>query len=81
MMNTHYITFILRLRLDGSGAPEMYSRRISGSVQQVGFQEFHYFDSPKKLHETLQEMLPTEITPSGNTGQPPTQRTEELNNG
>jgi S-adenosylmethionine/arginine decarboxylase-like enzyme len=69
-MNTHYVTFILRLRLDSSGSLGIADSMISGSVQQVGLQKIRYFDSPERLHETLQELLPIATIPSENTDRP-----------
>lgn len=68
-MNTQYVTFILRLRLDGEGPQGMADHRIHGSVQQVGLQEIQYFDSPEKLQATLQGLLPAVTIPAENTGQ------------
>ena len=61
-MNTHYVTFILRLQLKGNGA-----RRILGSLQQAGLQKIRYFDSPEKFQETLQELLLEVVISSDNT--------------
>lgn len=68
-MNTHYITYILRLRLDASGSLGMAERRVFGSLQQAGLQEIHYFDSTEKLHETLRELLPNATIPFENADQ------------
>lgn len=69
-MNNHYVTFILRLQLNDGGSSEMSYRRISGSMQQVGYQEIHYFDTPEKFHKTLQCLLPLANISSGTTNQP-----------
>lgn len=70
MMNNLYVTFILRLQLNGGGSSEMSDSKISGSMQKVGFQEVHYFDSPEKFHETLQDLLPHATIFSGTADHP-----------
>lgn len=65
-MNTQYITFILRLRLNGEGSQGMI-HGLFGSLQQAGLQNIRYFDTPEKLQETLQELLPKITLPSANT--------------
>lgn len=56
-MNTQYITFILRLRLDDRDLQGLAGERVSGSLQQAGLQELHYFDSLEKLQEDLQQLV------------------------
>jgi hypothetical protein len=65
-MNTHYVTFILRLQLNSSGTQGMI-RGIFGSLQQAGLQKIRYFDSPEKFQEALQELLPEVTISSENT--------------
>jgi len=57
-MNTQYVSFILRLRLNERQSQDHVDHKVSGSVQQVGLQEIRYFDSAEKLKETLQQLLP-----------------------
>ena len=60
-MPTQYLTFILRVRLDShpearqEDAPEP---RLSGSLQQAGAAQVHYFDSFQKLQDALAKTLP-----------------------
>lgn len=56
-MNTKFFTFILRLRLDADASQDSADRTISGSLQQVGLQEFRYFDSSDKLQEMIQQLV------------------------
>jgi hypothetical protein len=52
-MNTNYLTFIIRLRLECDNRPKSTEASLCGSVQQVGAHEILYFDSPARLQETL----------------------------
>lgn len=63
-MNTQYLTFILRLRLDDRDAQEPVEDKVYGSLQQAGLQEIHYFDSIEKLHDTLQQLVVWVTLPS-----------------
>lgn len=56
-MNTQYLTVILRLRLNGRPSQETRPDKVNGSLQQVGLQELHYFDSAEKLQEALQQLV------------------------
>ncbi len=56
-MNTQYITFILRLRLADRDFHGSAGEKVSGSLQQAGLQELHYFDSLEKLHEDLHQLV------------------------
>jgi len=56
-MNTQYFTFILRLRMDERQSQERSELKVFGSVQQVGLQEIHYFDSVEKFQDTLQQLV------------------------
>ena len=56
-MNTQYLAFILRLRLDDPNSQEPAGENVRGSLQQVGLQEIHYFDSLDKLQEALQQHI------------------------
>jgi hypothetical protein len=63
-MNTRYLTFILRLRLDDTQIHISSRDELFGSVQQIGQQEIHYFDTVEKFEEALQKMLVTMPPPS-----------------
>ena len=56
-MNTQYLTVILRLRLDDRPAQSTGPAGVYGSLQRVGLQEIHYFDSAEKLQEALQRLV------------------------
>ena len=55
-MKTHYLTYILRLRLDETLARGAGPSNISGSLQQVGLVEIVYFDSLDKFQESWQRL-------------------------
>ena len=63
-MSTQYLTFVLRLRLDDSQPRQTADRKVFGSVQQVGLQEIHYFDTVEKFEEALQKLLISMSLPS-----------------
>ena len=56
-MNTQYLTYILRLHIDDRDPLEPAGDKVFGSVQQVGLEEIHYFDSLEKFQETFKEMI------------------------
>lgn len=56
-MNTQYLAIILRLRLDDRDSQEPAGYKVYGSLQQVGLQDIHYFDSLEKLQEALQQFV------------------------
>ena len=56
-MNTQYLAFILRLRLDDRDSQEPAGDNVRGSQQQAGLQEIRYFDSPEKLQEVLHQLV------------------------
>lgn len=56
-MNTQYLTLILRLRLDGRQSREAAGDKVYGSLQQVGLNDVHYFDSTEKLQTALQQLF------------------------
>jgi hypothetical protein len=55
-MKTHYLSFILRLRLDDRYSEALAENKVSGSVQQVGHQEVFYFDSAEEFRKALQRL-------------------------
>jgi hypothetical protein len=57
MLNTHYFTFILRLRLDDRPNSKASGEALSGSLQEAGRQEIRYFDSLEKLQQTLGQLV------------------------
>jgi hypothetical protein len=67
-MNTQYITFILRLRLDAGGGQDTANHRVFGSMQKVGLQEICYFDSAEKLQATLQGLFPENTVCANDAG-------------
>jgi hypothetical protein len=62
-MNTRYRTYILRVCLDDSRCQESDHDKVFGSVQQVGLQEVHYFNSLEKFQQAMQHLVASE-TPS-----------------
>ena len=63
-MNTQYRTFILRLCLDNSRSQESDHDKVFGSVQRVGLQEIHYFDSLEKFQQAMQQLVAADTPPS-----------------
>jgi len=57
MMNTQYLTLILRLRLDDHHSQDSTGEMVYGSVQQAGLEEIRYFDSLKKLQGTVKQLV------------------------
>lgn len=57
MMKTHYLTFVLRLRLGDRRINETTVDQIAGSVQQVGQQEIVYFDTAEKFQQALRRLI------------------------
>jgi hypothetical protein len=59
-MNTRYVTFILRLRLDDQKPEDVPGDKICGSLHSlhnVGLQEILYFDSLVKLEQALYKLV------------------------
>jgi hypothetical protein len=63
-MNTQYRTFILRVCLDDSHSHESDHDKVFGSVQQVGLQKIHYFDSLDKFQQAMQQLVASDAPPS-----------------
>jgi hypothetical protein len=56
-MSTQYLTIILRLRLEDQNRSDPSEDRLCGSLQLVGLQKIHYFDTTEKFQETLQQLV------------------------
>ena len=61
-MNTRYVTFVLRLRLDDQKPEDIPGEKIHGSLHQIGLQKIHYFDSLDKLEQALNQLVIQEKT-------------------
>ena len=69
-MNTHYLTFILRLRLDDRPTQTAAGETVSGSLQQAGQPEIRYFDTLEKLQQALEQMVDSVSLKEMNDGKP-----------
>jgi hypothetical protein len=56
-MQTRYVTFILRLRLDDQKPEDFPVDKICGSLCSIGLQETRYFDSLTKLQQALHQLV------------------------